>query len=280
MAFLDDLKKQAELQRQQAQTETQSKLVAVSENFLKVQAKYKEIQHYLQDLVNQLNVLNMDTRRSYYIDGFGMIDNFRPQDFALSLDAIRIGQKDFINALMLRFKCVTDQAITIERETPQLIDNQKDYLWQHNLKYQCAEFKNERGLLVRAVFTVASEVPVVAKFSADFESARITLRIKNLNGLTMNEFIFNVDEVTQQMLDEFAKFMLGQPNKLREIGIHQVSRRTMIRPAAGVKDVQYPTAKTVKATEEEDEDDDEDDDDDDDDDNKKGFFGRIKSILS
>jgi len=274
MAFLDDLKKQAELQRQQEQTQTQSKLVAVSQNFLAVQTRYKEIQRYLQELVNQLNVLEMDVKRAYFIDGFGMIDDYRPRDYALSIDSIRIGQKDFINALALRFKCVTDKAISIERTTPQQIDNQKDYLWQNNLKYQCTEFKNERGLLARAVFTVASEVPVTAKFSADFENAKITLQIKNLNGLTVNEFVYDAGEITQEMLDEFAKFLLDKPNRLREIGVHQMARRTMIRPAAPVaKEVQYPNAKA--APQEED-----DDDDGDDDGQKKGFFGKLKSILS
>ncbi len=272
MAFLDDLKKQAELQRQQEQTQTQSKLVAVSQNFLAVQTKYKEIQHYVQELVNQLNVLDMDAKRSYFIDGFGLIEDFRPRDYALSIDSIRIGQKDFINALVLRFKCVTDKVIKFERDTPQKIDNQKDYLWQNNLKYQCTEFKNERGLLARAVFTVASEVPVTAKFSADFENAKVALQIKNLNGLTVNEFIYDVGEIDQAMLDEFAKFLLDQPNKLREIGVHQLARRTMIRPAAQVKAAQYPNANA--APEEE------DDDDGDDDGGKKGFFGKLKSILS
>lgn len=278
MAFLDDLKKQAELQRQQEQTQTQSKLVAVSQNFLAVQTKYKEIQRYLQDLVNQLNVLNMDNPRSYFIEGFGLIDNFRARDYALSIDSIRIGQKDFINALVLRFKCVTDKAISIERTTPQQIDNQKDYLWQNNLKYQCTEFKNERGLVTRAVFTVASEVPVTAKFSADFESAKITLQFKNLNGFTVSEFIYNADEITQEVLDEFAKFLLDQPHKLRELGVHQLARRTMIRPAQSaqaIKDAQYPNANAAPKP-----DVDDDEDDDDDGGGKKGFFGKIKSILS
>ena len=272
MAFLDDLKKQAELQRQQEQTQTQSKLVPVSQNFLAVQTKYKDIQRYLQDLVNQLNVLNLDTPKSYFIEGFGMIDNYRPRDYALTIDSIRIGQKDFINALVLRFKCVTDKQISIERTTPQQIDNQKDYLWQNNLKYQCTEFKNERGLLTRAVFTVASEVPVTAKFSADFESAKITLQFKNLNGFTVNEFIYNADEINQELLDEFAKFLLDQPHKLRELGVHQLARRTMIRPAvAQPQNVQYANAPAKPAAE---------DDDDDDDGAKKGFFGKLKDILT
>lgn len=271
MAFLDELKKQAELQRQQEQTQTQSKLVTVSQNFLAVQTKYKEIQRYLQELVNQLNVLNLDVRRSYFIDGFGLIDDFRPRDYALSIDSIRIGQKDFINTLVLRFKCVTDKVIKFERDTPQQIDNQKDYLWQNNLKYQCTEFRNERGLVTRAVFTVASEVPVTARFSADFENARITLQVRNLNGFTINEFVYEVNEITQEMLDEFAKFILDKPNRLREIGVHQQARRTLVRPAT-----QAMKAAPAAAAPEQDG----DQHDDGHDGPGKGLLGKLKSLFS
>lgn len=268
MAFLDELKKQAELKRQQEQTETQSKLVTVSQNFMAVQTKYKEIQRYLQELVNQLNVLNLDIKRSYFIDGFGLIDDFRPQNYALSIDSIRIGQKDFINTLVLRFKCVTDKVIRFERDTPQKIDNQKEYLWQNNLKYQCTEFRNERGLVTRAVFTVASEIPVTARFSADFEKARITLQVRNLHGLTINEFVYEVNEINQEVLDEFAKFILDKPNRLRELGVHQQARRTLVRPATAAKTAP-PAApgnegEAEKSQEKE----------------GKGLLGKLKSLFS
>ena len=274
MAFLDDLKKQAALQRQQEQTETQSKLVAVSQNFMVVQSKYKDIQRYLEELVNQLNVLNLDATRSYFIEGFGLVNDFKAQGYALSIDSIRIGQRDFINALVLRFKYISGTSITIEKTTPQQIDNLKDLLWQNNLKYQCSEFKNERGLVTRAVFNVAGEVPVTAKFSADFEDGKIMLQVRNLNGFTINEFTYDANEVTQEVLDEFAKFLLDQPNKLREMGVHQLARRTMIRPAQPIQAPQYPRVDGAADT------DDDDGDDEDDDPGKKGFFGKLKSILS
>lgn len=273
MAFLDELKKQAELQRQQEQIQTQSKLAAVSQNFLLVQTKYKEIQRYLQELVNQLNVLDMDVRRRYVIDGFGLVDDYRPRDYALSIDTIRIGEKDFINTLVLRFKCVTDKVIQFERDTPQAIDNQKNVLWQNNLKYQCTEFRNERGLVTRAIFTVAGEVPVTARFSADFENARIMLQIRNLNGFTINDFVYEATEITPEMLDEFAKFILDKPNRLREIGVHQQSRRTLVRSA--VQTPKAPAAGESPATGRRGK-----DDGDDDGGRGGGLLGRLKSLFS
>ena len=266
MAFLDDLKKEAEHQKQQEMLQTQSKLVAVSQNFLLVQKKYKEVHHYLLELVNQLNVLTLDLKRAYYIEGFGMIDNFRPRDYALSIDSIRIGQKDFANTLVLRFKNVTDKAITVERNVPTQIDNLKEYLWQNNLKYQCTEFKNERAVVSRAIFNITSEIPITIRFSADFENAKIFLQMKNFGGLTVNEYIYDADEVNTELLDEMAKFLIDKPSKFRDLGRHQQSMRESTRQARQAKDVNYANAPA--STEDEGEE------------KSGGFFDRLKSILS
>ncbi len=266
MAFLDDLKKEAETQKQQEMLQTQSKLVAVSQNFLHVQKQYKIIHHYLLELVNQLNVLSLDLQRAYYIEGFGMIDNFRPRDYALSIDSIRIGQKDFANTLILRFKNVTDKTITVERNVPTQIDNLKEYLWQNNLKYQCTEYKNERGVVSRAIFNITSEIPVAIRFSADFENAKIFLQMKNFGGLTVNEYIYDADEVNTELLDEMAKYLIDKPSKFRDLGRHQLTMRESTRQARQAKDVQY--ANGVAKTEDEEEE------------KSGGFFDRLKSILS
>ncbi len=229
MAFLDDLKKKAEAQKLQEQTQTQSHLAAVSQNFLLVQVKYKEIHHYLRELADQLNVLNQEIKRTYMIEGFGMIDDFRPRDYALSVDSIRIGQKDFANTLVFRFKCASDKNITFERHMPNQIDAAKEFLWQNNLKYQCSEFKNDRGIVARAVFNVANEIPVTFRFSADFENARISLQVKNFSGLTVSNYVYDANELNTDFLDELAKYVLDQPSKFTEYGRHQQALRDNAR---------------------------------------------------
>lgn len=267
MAFLDDLKKEAEAQKQQEQLQTQTKLAAVSQNFLLVQVKFKEIHNYLLELVNQLNVLNLDLRRSYYIESFGMIDDYRPRDYALSVDSIRIGQKDYANTLLLRYKCASEKNIVIERTVPAQIDNLKDYLWQNNLKYQCTEFKNDRGLVARAIFNIASEIPVTLRFAADFENAKIFLQMKNFSGLTVSEYSYDAAEITQPLLDELAKYLVDKPNIFRELGRHQQSMRELTRQARQHKEVSYAEDPQPPSEDEASQE------------RGGGFFGRLKSIL-
>ena len=266
MAFLDELKKEAEAQKLQEQTQTQSKLAAVSQNFLHVQIRYKEIHHYLRELVNQLNVLTQDIKRTYMIEGFGQIDDFRPCDYALNIDSIRIGQKDFANTIVFRFKCRTEKEISIERYVPSQIDSLKEHFWQSNLKYQCTEFKNDRGLVARAVFNVTNEIPVTFRFSADFENAKILLQVKNFNGLTVNEYVYEAKEVTAELLEEMAKYVLEKPNKFVQLGRQQQSILEINRQARKTKEAIYAQAPVQAAA-----------------DNapkEGGLFNRLKSILS
>lgn len=266
MAFLDDLKKEADAQKLHEQTQTQSKLAAVSQNFILVQTKYKEINHYLRELVNHLNVLNQDIKRAYMLDGFGMLDDCRPRDYALSVDSIRIGQKDFANTLTLRFKCATEKNISFERYMPNLIDGTKEYLWQNNLKYQCTEFKNDRGIVARAVFNVANEIPVSFRFSADFENAKICLQAKNFSGFMVTEYNYDAQEITPVLLDEFAKYLLGKPSKFAEMGKHQEGMRELTRQSKQIKEAIYAQAPAEPEEDVADK--------------GAGFFTRLKSILS
>jgi hypothetical protein len=260
MAFLDDLKKEAEAKRLKEQSETQSKLVAVSQNFLLVQTKYRDILRYLQEFANQLNVMDLGVKRSYFIEGVGVIDNFQPKDYGVSVDSIRISQKDFVNTINFRFRCTTDKDIS-------LIDMQKDYLWQNNVKYECTEYKNERGLVNRAIFKVSSEIPVSVKFTADFENARINLLIKNLNGLTVNEFTYDANEIDQKFMDELAKYLLDKPNTFRSLGEHQQRLQNITKTAK--KD---PESTYVNLDQKDHEELDSKDE-------KKGFFDRFRSML-
>lgn len=222
MAFLDELKKEAEALKEQEQNLTQARALEVTQSFLLVQSKLKLTLLYLQELAKHLNTVSTTApARTYYIDGFGTIDDYRPEKYVVNSDRFNIDEKEFIKAIYLRFSCKTGQEIVIEKTSPSLIEMERQYLWQANLKFQCTEFKNDKGHVDRASFKVVNEIPVHIKFSADFEKTRIFLSMKNFNGLTVNEYTYDADEVDEKLLDEFAKYQVGKPNDFIELGRHQ-----------------------------------------------------------
>lgn len=269
MAFLDDLKKEAELRKQQEARESHAKTVQVTQNFLLVQSKFKQIQGFLDDLSNQLNVVDMNVVRPYYIDGFGLIEDFRQEDYAVKVEKMAIDQKEFTNFITLRFKCTTATDIRFEKNSAAAIDLQKAYLWENNLKHRCTEYKNDKGVVARALFSVESQIPITLKISADFENARLVWTLKNFNGLTSNEFVFDTDEITESLLDEFAKYLVERPNDFKNMGRRQ-ARQPLSKAVVGRRPDETDYPKLDPKIEEELEKKQA----------KKGLFGSIKSLLS
>ena len=228
MAFLDDLKKEAQARKELELSKTQARTIEVTQSFLLVQSKLKATFLYLQELANHLNMVPLAPPRSYVIDGFGVIDDFRPEGYSVSTERFAIDEKEFISVINFRFRCKSEREIVIERDSPSLIEMQRDYLWQANLKFQCAEFKNTKGFVERATFRVTNEIPVHVRFTADFENARIFLFIKNFNGLTQAEFTYDANEVDEALLDEFAKYLVAKPNRFPELGRHQQALRQKV----------------------------------------------------
>lgn len=269
MAFLDELKKEADALKAQEQNLTQARAQEVTQSFLLVQSKLKTIWRYLQELVKHLNTISASTTRTYYIDGFGTIDDFRPERFVVNTDRFNIDEKEFLKVIYLRFSCKTSQEIVIEKNTPSMIDMERQYLWQANLKFQCTEFKNAKGIVDRATFNVVNEIPVHIKFSADFEKGMIFLSIKNLNGLTVNQYTYDANEVDEKLLDEFAKYLVGKPGGFIELGRHQQALRQKVavkRPSPEetyAKLDRHAEAAVDEGSE-----------------GKKGLMGSLKSLLS
>lgn len=275
MAFLDDLKKEADALKELEENQTMARVMEVTQSFLLVQSKLKSIHLYLQELVKHLNTVSSTAPdRTYYIDGFGTIDDFRAERYAVNTDRFNVDEKEFIKVIYLRFFCKTGQDIVIDKSSPSLIDMERQYLWQANLKFQCTEFKNEKGHIDRASFKVVNEIPVHIKFSADFEKSMIFLSMKNLNGLTVNEYTYDADEIDESMLDEFAKYLVGKTNRFVELGRHQQAIRQKVAVKRANPETSYAKldahaearldagAEAEKTA------------------GKKGLFGSLKSLLS
>lgn len=268
MAFLDDLKKEAQAIKSQEEVLTQLRSQELTQNFLLMQSKLKMAYMYMVELAKNLNVVSISSGKSYYIDGIGNVDGFKSEKYVVSSDRISIDQKEFLNILYLKFTCKSDQPIKFDKEGASSIEMERQYLWQSNLKFQCTEFKNPKGIVDRASFSVSNEIPVLVKWSADFEKNKIFIFIKNFNGLTSYEYTYDSDEIDTPFMDELAKYIVGKPSRFLELGRHQQALKERVTTKRAATDVAYAeldpdlAAMLDEPVEE-----------------KKGLFGAIKSLL-
>lgn len=248
MSFLEDLRKKAEASKRDSALEQQAESTALSQNFFLVQTRFKEATAYFTQLAEHLNVLEHHIRRNYYIDGHGLVQNLIQRDYVVSIEKITIDQKDFVNLINLRFKCATPEPLPVEKVGIPLINAYKDYLWKHNLKYQCTEYRDAKGQVARAMFSLSGEIIVHVTLGASFEDAMLTLTIRNFNGFNSESFVYGVNELTTPVLDEFAKYLMEQPNQLRYLGAAQQRKLSSI-PARRTISFEYPTLSTEQLAE-------------------------------
>ncbi len=114
MGLLDDLKQQADSLRQKQQV-TQAEL---NQNLLLAHAKLKDGLHYLVDLFNSLNVIKPVVARYYSLEGgVTQLENLLQCDYNCNGRRLTVDHRDFIEAIVLRFRCVADGQITIEKQS-------------------------------------------------------------------------------------------------------------------------------------------------------------------
>ena len=223
MGLLDDLKQQADSLRQKQQV-TQEEL---NQNLLLAHAKLKDALHYWIELFNSLNVIKPVIPRYYYLEGGGTkLENLMQCDYNVNGRRLTVDHKDYIEAIMLRFRCIAEQKLTIEKKTDPLVTRMREHLWMNNLKFDVKEIRNERGYVERGIFTVVPEVPVVITISADLENAQIKITAKNLEKFGEYTYAYDFDEFGKEILEELGKVIIAKPNTFRTMGKHQAAMRT------------------------------------------------------
>jgi len=229
MSLLDELKQQAEALRLEQQVSQDER----SQHLVLTHAMLKDALNYWVEVFNSLNVIRPVIPRGYYLDsGAARFDNLMQCDYNVNARNLTRDQRDYLEAIALRFRCVGDRKVTIVKHSDQLVQQIREHLWMNNLKFDLREIRNERGYVEGGVFTVNCEVPVMITITADLEDSRIKIVTANFETLGEYEYLYDYDEFGNQILEELAKAILGKPNAFRVLGRHQQAMRATPTRAA------------------------------------------------
>ena len=236
MGLLDDLKQQAESKKVEVQTNEAQR----SQNLQAVNAALRSAFQYFTEFANSLNILKPDIARSFFVDSSTRFENFAQGSYRVRDRRRTVDHKDYLEEVALRFSWTGAQPPVIVKDTPMLIQRLRDSLTGYNLRYQCQEFKNERGGVEKAAFTIEPEIIASAAFAGSWETGGITLTLRNVEMLGGIDYQYGADELDAALFEEVAKVVLGKPNNLRNIGRAQEMLRTTPRLRATAPEVQYP----------------------------------------
>lgn len=228
MGLLEDLKQQSEsvITRQRtAQEERNVKIEAAH-------AQLKDALHYWVQFFNSLNVIKPVILRNYYIEGTSQLENLVQSDYNVNGRRRTVDYRDYIDAIVLGFRCSSATGLTIEKESAKLVDRLREHLWSHGLKFDLKEMRREGAYVDRGLFSIAPEVGVEITMAADIDSLRIRLTVRNLERLGEYTNIYDFDEFGTELLEEIGKAILAKPHRLRTMGRIQAAAMRSTRGAA------------------------------------------------
>lgn len=217
MGLLDDLKQQADSVLVQKRTSAQDRTQKLQAS----DARMKAALQYWVDFFKALNVVKPQITRNYYVEGSTQLANLVQTDYNVNSRRLSVEHHDYIDSIELRFRCVSSQSVTIEKDSDILVNRLREHLWTHGLKFEVREIRKEGAYVERGIFTIAGEVVVRLTITADAEDSRITLTVRNLERLGEYSYVYDFDEFGTEMLEEIGKAILSQPHKLRTLGKRQ-----------------------------------------------------------
>lgn len=243
MGLLDDLKQQAESRKQEELTNRAEK----SRCLQAVHGALRATFQYFTELANSLNILKPDVSRTFYVEGSTRFENLTVSNFRVRDRRGTIDHRDYLEEVALRFDWAGREPLVAERESPPLTQRLREHLAGYGMRFQFKDIKNERGVVIRTVFTVEPAIIATASFSGNWDTGIIRLSLKNVETLGTIDYQYDAAEIDQALLDELTKLVLGKPNNLKNLGKYQELLRTTPRLRTDVPDVKYAIDPTPEA---------------------------------
>ncbi|NIR29142.1 MAG: hypothetical protein GWN84_07470 [Gammaproteobacteria bacterium] len=255
MGFLDELKQEAEAAKageasQNGDAQERERVFRTA-----LEPAMRRIHAYLEQVVEQLNVVNLDARVAYEVEGVGRIENLCQSNYKLKVD-----DPARLYDFTLCYVCSREGRIRFEKRGKPASEHLRDTLRSHGL-----DLSYKMGVDGNAVFTLAMMVPVSFTFEADTDHKVIRLRVRNLDILGACNYSLSPDKVDDAWLEELAKRIARRPNRFDELVGNVLPDEARRRLQRELEEMQRQRARELleRAQEEAEE-------------KKKGLLGRLR----
>jgi hypothetical protein len=206
MGLLDDLKRQADMVRthdslQRSNLQDNARVVdeAMHRTFL-----------YLLELFKQLEVLKPANATLYDIEGVGVLKDLKYVSGFVDPRKRKFADRDIYDYMDFYVKWAAVNSLVVERDMPHTIKKVRDMLWHSNIKFTEVETKTDFGSIGKCKFTIPVALTVNFTLKADIEGRRLLFYGKNVLRLASDDFVVPADELTDELLEELAKLLIGQ----------------------------------------------------------------------
>ena len=211
MGLLDDLKKQADLVK--TQQILQQNLHG--DKLKLVEDKMKQTFQYVHELLKQLAVVKPTSPLVYSIPGVADFRNLVFTESFIDYRKKRINDKEYFDTTHFFVKWAGPDTLVIEKDMPPVMQRIRESLWLSKVKFVEEEKKSPKGFVIGAKFTIPQAVLTDIVIKADHEQGKLHFQTTHLFGLGVEYLSVPAQEVGDDMLEDFAKALIGQQSEIR-----------------------------------------------------------------
>ncbi len=228
MGILDDLREEASQKQADLQEDTLLREKLEHNYQLLVLPRMQQLFSYFKELIEYLSIIENPIEVSQYSKRYSQLGLLYQQNYRLSTDKHGgLSHYDKLTEVNLRFNYEPKEG---EEDTfSHLIkhkieaEQEKDFLSRHKVAYNIdRNFGNTKETAI--TFQISRKIPVLFKFSVDYEKALIILKIQNHENFESRTKVINPEQINEQNLDTLARYILRKDDDFLRMEIDEVSK--------------------------------------------------------
>jgi hypothetical protein len=213
MSFLNQLKNQAK----ELQTQQDRQHHSLEENTVRTEAACRTVQHYLQELARQLNVIEPAAPK-FTLDGKTPWPAMKLVDFRADARRKVVRGKEVCDYAAMGWRIVPQVGKPVggmvRVNFPPDLQRVESRLGMGPIKHERKEIRHpEKNTLLAIQFDYLTEARGNVQVTADHDRGVLAFRLLNAIGFDIAKLEFPAVQVRTELLDELAKLIVSQPHR-------------------------------------------------------------------
>lgn len=223
MGILDDLREQANQKHQELQEDSLAREKLEHNYQVLILPKMQQLFSYFKELFDYLNIIEEPIVIPHYSKRYTELGELYQKDYRLSSDK-HGGLANFekLTEITLRFACLSKEAGEFIHYADNNVEaeQEKDFLSSRKIKYHYdRHIGNTKGGAI--TFHIARKIPIMFKFSVDYERSQILLTMQNHENFELRNQVIDPEQINEPFMDKLARYILRKDNEFLRMDIDE-----------------------------------------------------------
>jgi hypothetical protein len=215
VSFLNDLKKQADQVRADQNVDDS----ALQAHILATESACQLTFKYWIDLCKQLNVLQPASKGRYAFDNKTVFTGLKFTGYRLDIRNRPFGNRSVTDHVVLHCELQTGKTLALSKNFLTDIDKLQARITQSGVRCRPEEVRNpENGKLIEMRYEFEATIAARVLVQPQHDTGKLSFTLDNFEGLGRWVIEFDAKAINVYLLDELAKWMVGQPSTFRTLG--------------------------------------------------------------